>query len=228
MINVKSCGTLTEYSSPPETLILAKHELLKQCSRPKPAHGMQDKCRDHKKWCQAKARNLCLQYGIYQAKYLGLCGSYPDDIAIQMYPAIRSMQCIEQDSVLFAELSGFIKNWNKLCGFNISCIPGDILKIKSSARVNDLDFMCILTQDICNQTLQFIKQIDLCGPICIMLWTSYGRGAAGKATKQNQTQLLDSFIKDVRVDNKVLDGFRSYYVDNHVPIMHQTLILERM
>jgi hypothetical protein len=174
-----------------------------------------------------KVRNLCLRWGINQSKYLGLCGTYPDDIAIQMFPVVKSIQCVERDPIVCEEMAQFSARWVELTGLGLSYIQGNILDLHSTARVNDLDFMCPWDEELCDRVLSFVSNIQLSGPVCVELWTPYGRGPKGEITKANQEQLLSSLISRIGEVVNVLDGFNTSYVDNHVPILHQTLIIER-
>jgi hypothetical protein len=164
-----------------------------------------------------------LEFGLRNEKCLSLAGTYPDDIAVNMYPVIGSIEAVETNKRICNDMLGFAQYWSALSGFKTTYTHGNILDQVSTARVNDLDMMCILSEQVVDSVSAFIERITLPGPIGIMIWNMYGREITKAQHQDNLTKLLNRIACTFRINTTWGDSYR----DSQNPMWHQTLVIER-
>jgi hypothetical protein len=210
-----------QYKAPPKELILCQAKLLERIPRPSPARSMQNRSRDGKDECYYDLRNMCMKWGISHTRCATLAGTYPDEVAISLYPVITGLQCFETDLATYKNMLPFVQGWNELSSVKFELSNSNILDATPNCKVHDLDFMGQVDK-VYDKVIAYVNRIQQLGPVCVSLWNSY---AMKGLTEKQHLALLDQLIVDLDKTFVIRDMCRSKYIDNHIPMSNQTLVI---
>ena len=136
------------------------------------------------------------------------------------------MICVEIDKDISQKMQEMANIWNDECKIlPVSYIKREILspnEFEYSARIIDFDFTRRMDDELKDRLLHTINKIQQ-NIFGIMIFNPYGL----VSTKEENETLLKNLMSDLQLKFNILGGFRDTYLDNKMPMMHQTLVLER-